>query len=288
MPPATIPGFATKKQASRLYRRSRRQLTRDLSKAMLKRDERLLKHVKLRTEDGVLHDGTDITTEAILQMKADGKNPVWYVSTNWMEQTYGLRTERDTPDTEQDDSIPPDVQTDHNPAPATAPRDDAREQTQPADHEHTRLDSNHVFDDRVRWLEDKVHGLEEDKRHLRSQLVIKDQQLTERTELQKELHRLMAHLQERLLLPGEHAAPKANRGERPVPETPQPGTHTQDQLDAAIVDDGPATMEEQGTVQAKPTRPKNKTDAPKTKPSSRKRKVSPKPSLISRFRSSIW
>lgn len=287
MPPATLPGFTTKKQASRLYRRSRRQLTRDLSKAMLKRDEKLLKHVKLRTEDGILHDGTDITTQAILQMKADGKNPVWYVSTNWMEQTYGLRTERDTPNTKKDDSIPPDAQSDHNPAPATAPRRDAVEQTQPAEAEQTGSGSNHVLDERVRWLEDKVHGLEEDKRHLRSQLVIKDQQLTERTELQKELHRLMGHLQERLLLPGERAARKANRGEPPAPETPVPDAHTQEPLDVAI-DEAPATVAERGTVQTKPTRPKNKPDSLNTKPSSRKKKASPKPSLISRFRSSIW
>ena len=78
-------------------------------------------------------------------MKADGKNPVWYVNSDWMEQTYGLRTERDTPDKEKDDSIPPDAQSDHNSAPATALRADAVEQTQPADAEHTRLGSNHVL-----------------------------------------------------------------------------------------------------------------------------------------------
>lgn len=76
--PSSLPsGFLTKKGACRRYKRSHRQLTRDLGTAMTASDETVLKNFLLRTEDGELREGTEVRNELISQLRLEGRNPMW-------------------------------------------------------------------------------------------------------------------------------------------------------------------------------------------------------------------
>ncbi len=179
MPSTPIAGFITKIEAAEQYQRSHRQLSRDLSDAMKLQNPKVLENCRLHTEDGRLVAGMGVTPETIDQLCIQGKNPTWYLSTTWLEKKYGRRdnasrSERPRPDTD----ITGEVKT------STTESRPALEQI----------------------LRDRIHDLERDKKDLKEELKIKNQQIAERVQLEKQtnelvrnLHTLMADLQGRLL-----------------------------------------------------------------------------------------
>jgi hypothetical protein len=67
MPDSPPPEYITKTEAARLYRRSERSISRDITNAVKFRDQRLLSHVELRLEDGTRRTGTELTIEEIVE-----------------------------------------------------------------------------------------------------------------------------------------------------------------------------------------------------------------------------
>jgi hypothetical protein len=187
MPSTPIPGFITKTDAVELYQRSHRQLSRDLADAMKVQNELVLENCRLRTEDGAVLEGMGVVPELIDRLRNEGKNPVWYLRTSWLEKTYGKRgssrrRERRSPDT------------------VTASVEKGSESSSRPDVE--------------RLLHEQIESLKRDKQDLREELRIKNQQIADRVEREKEtntlfrdLHTLMADLQRRLLPPPSEAPP---------------------------------------------------------------------------------
>jgi hypothetical protein len=183
-----IPGFVTKKYACRTYKRSHRQLTRDVGAAMATQDERVLRNLMLRTEDGEVRIGTEVTTELISSLRLEGLNPMWYVRAAWMERTFGKRSD---PERAHDEGIT----------------------TQPIE-EKTEAVPIPTGPDILVLLRERLQELEKDKIELRGELKIKNEQIREANEREKEtnilmrdLHELMMDMQRRLLPPPRELNP---------------------------------------------------------------------------------
>lgn len=243
MPTTPVPGFITKKEASENYKRSHRQLTRDLTDAMMVQDPKVLENCRLRTEDGQLREGIGVTPKLIDALCIEGKNPVWYLRTTWLEKTYGRRGRARRPSQRH---APDDV------APDTEEGTDAV----------SRPELVHVLRERIR-------GLEQDKQDLRDEMKIKNQQIADRVEREKEtnalvrdLHNLMADMQQRLLPApaGRVSEPKAAAyipadSAKPAPPDSKPPSS------AAVVEvdvHSPPAKPEKGSRRRRPKKSKPK------------------------------
>ena len=91
MPTTNIAGFVKKRTASQRYKRSPRQLTRDITVALEMRDIAMLSHLRIRTEDGAVFEGTELTPDQIKSLRDEGQNPMWFLRTSWLEETFGRR-----------------------------------------------------------------------------------------------------------------------------------------------------------------------------------------------------
>ena len=225
MPSSAIPGFITKTDAVETYQRSHRQLSRDLADAMKVQNELVLENCQLRTENGNVLDGMGVTLELIDQLRKDGQNPVWYLRTSWLEKTYGRRG-----NVRRGQRRKPDV-------------------TMPS-REKGSDSSSHP--DVGRLLRERIEGLERDKQDLRDELRIKNQQIADRVEREKEtnalirdLHTLMADLQHRLLpSPTRGSVPQITEGH--VESGPSKSRQRND-APAADVHVAPSTKPEKGS-----------------------------------------
>ncbi len=187
MPSTPVPGFITKKETAQHFQRSHRQLTRDLADAMKMQNPKVLDNCRLHTEDGETREGIGVTPELLDELRIKGKNPVWYLRVTWLEKIYGRRGRPQR----------------REQTPAGAFNADAEEGSDVS----SRPDLVHVLRERIR-------GLEQDKQDLRDETKIKNQQIAERVEREKEtnalirdLHTLMADLQRRLLPPPTQTPP---------------------------------------------------------------------------------
>jgi hypothetical protein len=178
MTPSPIAGFITKKETAHLFQRSHRQITRDLADAMKMQNPKVLDNCRLRTEDGETRDGIGVTSELLDELRIAGKNPVWYLRVTWLEKMYGRRGRPQRPD-----KISPEE--------FTSEKEGSDPSSRP---------------DLVRVLRERIRGLEQDKEELRDEMRIKNQQIADRNEREKEtnalirnLQTLMADLQGRLL-----------------------------------------------------------------------------------------
>jgi hypothetical protein len=236
MPSTPIAGFITKSEAAEQYQRSHRQLSRDLSDAMKLQDSKVLEHCRLHTEDGRVIEGMGVTPEIIDQLCVDGKNPTWYLRTTFLEKQYGRRG-----GTRRQVSASPDT-TDAEKGSATAPRAGLEQ-----------------------ILRDRIHDLERDKKDLKEELKIKNNQIAERVQLEKQtnelvrnLHTLMADLQRRLLPPpsqGSQQAPTHFIDDAPTTANPAPSDESATAAAPKVTP--PATADEKGsrrsTTSRKPT-----------------------------------
>jgi len=177
MPSSAIPGFIKKRTASQRYDRSPRQLTRDITFAIEMSDDNVLPNLKIRTEDGEVIDGVDATVDLIKSLRSAGRNPMWYLGTSWLEETYGKRDKQGATQAERDaPELDPTISVGDRPN-AAATLTEMMQQT--------------------------IHELKEDKRLLESQLKIKDGQIEkymdrwqESNVLTKQLHELIGRLEQ--------------------------------------------------------------------------------------------
>jgi len=171
MDTSPIPGFITRKQASQRCKRAERTLQRNWSRAIELEDMAVLKHLKLRTEDGQITDGPEVTKDLIDRLKKRGQNPKWYARAEWVVKSYGPRTE-----TEQDD---PQKQVESN--------------------TEVKEGSPHAIgSDTVTLLKEQLASRNEEVAYLREELGIKNQQITEANARTRESNTLMQQLQQLL------------------------------------------------------------------------------------------
>ena len=71
-PPA---GFTTRPEAPKSFNRSQRALERELEKAQVVQDQKVLQHWKLITKDGVVRDGSKVSTDDVKRFQAEGMVP---------------------------------------------------------------------------------------------------------------------------------------------------------------------------------------------------------------------
>ena len=91
MDTSPIPNFITRKTASERCKRAERSLQRYWSRAIEVRDLAVLENLKLRTEDGEVTKGPEVTKKLIEKFKTQGRNPTWFAEAAWVEKTYGPR-----------------------------------------------------------------------------------------------------------------------------------------------------------------------------------------------------
>ena len=85
--------YIGRKAAAEKYRRGERTLERDISQALKVRNDKFLDKIRLRTKDGDLLPGTDVTFEKIDELKNTGQVPTWEIAEAFLLDRYGLRSD---------------------------------------------------------------------------------------------------------------------------------------------------------------------------------------------------
>ncbi len=183
MTPSPIPGFLTKKEVAELYGRSHRSLTRDFSSAVRTGNLDVLTHLKIRTDDEKIREGTAVSLEQIQAWSNRGLSPTWYIEREWAERQFGVEKEA--------------------PVPSTSAR--SKTSPRPARDPTVFISDESVL---IRRLEEQINDLKRDKDELRGELSIKNEQIQQANErtresnvLMKELQTLLGEVQQRALLP---------------------------------------------------------------------------------------
>ena len=234
---------------------------------MQRSDTNVLQHLKLRTEDENVIDGVTVTKELIEELKTQGQNPTWYVEVNWVERTYGPRT---------DDN-------------ATGKEIEPQKENLDAEEEGTAAPEPETL---VTVLHERITDLENDKQALREELTIKNDQIKEANErerennlLMRDLHELMKDMQHRLLPPPQEAASQSQQSEVDPMSKPSVVPNSDPNLDAAdivfeqgLVTPVPETTEKgsPGVPSAAHRRKKSKPSQKKTTSRAAKKKANPK------------
>ena len=105
MATSSIPGFITKTQAAQRYKRDFRNIGKDMAVAFAMRDDELLRHLKLRTKDGEIREGTDVTPDKVVQLQKEGMVPTWYLDTIHFDSKYKYRRDNDDARADDDDGV---------------------------------------------------------------------------------------------------------------------------------------------------------------------------------------
>ena len=171
MDTSPIPGFITRKQASERCKRAERTLQRYWSRAIELENMAVLKHLKLRTEDGHITDGPQVTKDLIHSLKKGGQNPTWYARAEWVVKSYGPRSE-----TEQDD----------------------RHKKVESDREVEQGSPHGIDSEAVTLLREQLASRNEEVAYLREELGIKNQQIKEANARTRDSNTLMQQLQKLL------------------------------------------------------------------------------------------
>lgn len=85
--------YIGRKTAAERYQRGERTLERDISQALKLRDEKFLGSLRLRTKDGGVLPGMEVTFEMIDDLKISGQVPTWEIAESLLADRYGLRGE---------------------------------------------------------------------------------------------------------------------------------------------------------------------------------------------------
>lgn len=190
MDTSPLPGFITRKEASKRCHRSERTLQRYWSRAMELQDTKVLQHLRLSTEDGVKHEGVNVTKELIDELKKQRQNPTWYVEAAWAEKTYQPKAQ-DAASDGQHNKEAAKVKT------ASQSSEEGSARTFGADY--------------VALLERQIEDLKNDKAAMREQIAQSTDTLRQNNKLQQELHILLKQMQDRLLLPPADSGLKSTR-----------------------------------------------------------------------------
>lgn len=101
MPHPKIPGFITRANAQKTYRRSKASFIRDIDNAFDRNDYSFLNHFRVGLNDGTQLKGKEATKETLLTLQA--KQPRWYVEVDFLETRYWDGPDTQTPEKENDD-----------------------------------------------------------------------------------------------------------------------------------------------------------------------------------------
>ena len=161
-------------------------------------DTKVLQHLRLSTEDGVKHEGIQVTKELIDDLKKKRQNPTWYVEAAWAEKTYQPKVQDEASDDQKSKEF---------------------EKVKP-DSKLSEEGSQRTFGaDYVALLERQIEDLKIDKAAMREQIAQSTDTLRQNNKLQQELHVLLKQMQDRLLPPPADPMPEATRSPAII-ETP--------------------------------------------------------------------
>jgi hypothetical protein len=252
MPPTPVPGFITKKETAQHFQRSHRQITRDLADAMKVQNPKVLDNCRLHTEDGETREGIGVTPELLDELRISGKNPVWYLRVSWLEKIYGRRGRPQRREQTSADAFTPE------------PEEGSDVSSRP---------------DLVHVLRERIKGLEQDKQDLRDEMKIKNQQMADRVEREKEtnalirdLHTLMADLQRRLPPPTQAPSPQIMDGRT---DEPRPVQRAEEAVVTKSKSNPSPTTPEKGN--RAPTDRRHKRNQSRQKPAINKPAIAKKP-----------
>jgi hypothetical protein len=190
--PIKLPeGFLTRPEAAKLYNRSQRALERELDPALAMHDEEILIHWKLLTKDGKVQEASEVTTEIVKQLVADGMTPTWCVEGSWLEEKYGRKGEP-RPQTK----VEP-------PASNRSPTSQNRTDPAPAGQTSERGEASHYLQRENEFLKERIRSLEHEKQEelkrnekreakLFEQLEVKDRQISAWDELTQGITKALA------------------------------------------------------------------------------------------------
>jgi hypothetical protein len=260
MPDSAPADYITKTEAARLYRRSERSISRDITNAVKFGDQRLLKHVELRLEDGSRRAGTELTIEEIVDLRDRGLNPTWMLQTLWLRSAYGRRDEPAV----RDSRIPDFPTSSETPA--------AEQQPLPED-----------LDQRVAVLTAQNDALRQTNVDLRSQTERLEKELDRRAEerreenelqkqnnvLMQQVYNLLSRMQDSTgpisVLPAPRTAPSSTEPSVPVnaePSADRKGSQTDPRKPAAAT----KSIRKQTASKARHVRTNKEALPPETQP----------------------
>ena len=132
----------------------------------------MLRHLRVRAEDGEVISGDGITSDLIKRLRDEGRNPMWYLRRTWLEEAFGRREKGDG---------------------------DSTETNEQQDDPHTPKKSDpHIGDGLTEMLKESIQELKQDKIDLKTQLTIKDKQINEQSERWRESNVLTRDLHKRI------------------------------------------------------------------------------------------
>lgn len=74
-----LDGYLTKTQAAQRFHRHKSTITRGINAALRAQDEKVLDLCKVKTADGKILGGDEVSPEMLSQLHNDGLRPVWYL-----------------------------------------------------------------------------------------------------------------------------------------------------------------------------------------------------------------
>ncbi len=153
-------------------------------------DTKVLQYLRLDTEDGVKHEGVNVTKELIDDLKKKRQNPTWYVDAAWAEKTYEPKVQDEASDDQKSNQV-------ENVKPALKSPEEGSARTFGADY--------------VALLKQQIEELKNDKAAMREQIAQSTDTLRQNNKLQQELHILLKQMQDRLLPPPADSRPESAR-----------------------------------------------------------------------------
>ncbi|QDU10876.1 hypothetical protein [Gimesia aquarii] len=262
MSASPLADYLTKKEIEEAFQRSHRSLTRDFSQAVRVGDSKILRNLKLRTEDGKEFEGTTVTLEQIQQLSNQGLSPTWYARREWVQEYYGTESaKKQKKQSEQQDKSTPEERPNSN-ATDNELVSTLKAQISRLELENDRRSQEHqqdkeAFIEQLKMLKDMFDTLKEDH--------------TDTKVLLKEVHQVMGKLADVNLLSSQQGAShdQTKSGEPHPKQKESTDLGNRSTVDAVVVKEPKQkTSAKQGT---KKRTPQKSTTATKSK-----RSVTPK------------
>lgn len=227
MPVKPPPGFITRPDAAKEYKRSERALQRDLRTAQSISDDDVLGHWILVTSDGKVRPAQSIKPGDVKKLQNDGMIPTWCGSMSYFQERYGLRhapkpasSAPGISDSKQDANTPVDEPQPHSNEPSQTTEQDSTDKIDP------KLVAKASNDIPFELLRHHPYVT-----HLESEVKIKNEQIEGWNKLTDQFQKLQLLAQQNGILPG---GSDTKDGQSSHEETKQDKVHSV--VDAIITD----------------------------------------------------
>lgn len=247
-----IPNFITRKTAAERCQCAERSLQRYWSRAIDLHEVAVLEHLKLRTEDGDITEGPQVTKQLIDELKTQGRNPTWFAHAAWVEETYGPRSK---PESNATHNVTVEQQRPTTKEPASAVDFEIvsilKEQLRQSQESHQ--EDKRAFREQIAMLKEMFDTLKEDH--------------SDTKELLKEVHKVFGNVSQAYL-----SAPRNREGDTGTDKT----SRDESPANQPIIEVQPESPQEKGSanVAVNEAAPPSTTAAKQPKPAGRQQSSS--------------